>query len=98
TSLNTLSLHDALPILTDLRRQIERCRRGSRWLRPTLGRLDAMALAEQTFGQIVRFLEAGNYLIFHDAYPQLEAYAAARRAYLARSEEHTSELQSRENL
>ena len=69
--------------MTDLRRQIERCRRGSRWLRPIGDRVNAAARAERTFGHLLRFLEAGNYLIFHDAYPQLEAYAAAKEAFLA---------------
>lgn len=69
--------------MTDLRRHIERCQRGRRWLAQLGGRFAAATHAEHAFGQLVRFLEAGNYLIFHDAYPQLVAYAAAKQAYLA---------------
>lgn len=69
--------------MTDLRRHIERCQRGRRWLALLGGRFAPAARAEHAFGQLVRFLEAGNYLIFHDAYPQLAAYAAAKQAYLS---------------
>lgn len=66
--------------MTDLRRHIERCQRGSRWLGQVGGRLAAALRIERAFTQLVRFLEAGNYLIFHDAYAQLAAYAAAKEA------------------
>lgn len=69
--------------MTDLRRHLERCRRGGRWLSRLDARLVPAAQVEHALGQLVRFLEAGNYLIFHDVYTQLAAYAAAKRAFLA---------------
>ncbi|MEZ4314070.1 MAG: DUF2515 family protein, partial [Polyangiaceae bacterium] len=69
--------------MTDMRRQIERCRRGHLWVSRLGGPVSPIARARRTFAEIVRFLEAGNYLIFHDVYPQLAAYAAAKGAYLA---------------
>jgi hypothetical protein len=41
------------------------------------GSLSALKLLEQLF----RFLEAGNFLIFHDAAPQLVAYSVAKRLF-----------------
>lgn len=60
-----------------------RSARGGRWLERLGGRLSAAARPQRPFELLFRFLEAGNYLIFHDAYPQLVAYAAAKHAYLA---------------
>src|SRR5690606_39734259 len=84
TQLYTLSLHDALPIFTE---HLER------W-----GYLSSNELAVQLGvhrSTVVRFAQH----IGFPGYPGLQE--AARAEYLrslSRSEEHTSELQSRENL
>src|SRR5207302_11453851 len=97
TDIHTLSLHDALPILsTD-----ETARFFNEVLRPYVGRIPMGRL-------LLSLLGGGDILSNPDAaaarHPVFELRASANAGSAtgsppdARSEEHTSELQSRENL
>src|SRR5690606_42068044 len=85
TALYTLSLHDALPIL-------QRCCGSTKWA--------AAMAAVRPFEDVAALLRIGERTWWSLAIDDhLEAFAAHPRIGEAkRSEEHTSELQSRENL
>src|SRR5690606_41350743 len=84
TNIHTLSLHDALPISVRRRRRRAEIRQG----RPAAGR-DANHRGARHQGQIPQP---------EPVYPGRESVRPAHRRQYGRSEEHTSELQSRENL
>jgi hypothetical protein len=52
---------------------------------PVVGGVPALsgAALQIALHEVIRFLETGNFLIFHDIYPQLVAYACAKRHVLA---------------
>src|SRR5690606_39488296 len=89
----TLSLHDALPIFAHLRRDLVGQPEGAAGQRPILAehrRLVDERGAERHGGAVVE--DAGAEALF------LEVVGQILQPLISRSEEHTSELQSRANL
>src|SRR5690606_41235221 len=93
----TLSLHDALPI-SSLRRSNQRC---------TSDRIFARTYSNSAswldeLGYVLKYSARMKVLVFGLGYSALHISYALQRAgcevTATRSEEHTSELQSRENL
>src|SRR5207302_10094114 len=84
TTIYTLSLHDALPISLLL----DHCREGS------TNRFHAQASAEMA--KVLENVSATECGLTIGAMYLLQAHSPQR--FVSRSEEHTSELQSRENL
>src|SRR5690606_41295318 len=83
----TLSLHDALPILN----RISRCRPWV-WLR------QAAATASNSFDSDLRSSLSLRAMAMDSALSRPRTRPYRKLASTVRSEEHTSELQSRENL
>src|SRR5690606_41899424 len=83
TALSTLSLHDALPILRELGAPRE---------------LVPLATVDDVLASRTRLLAAYQSARYAQRYADFVADIRARVAARPRSEEHTSELQSRENL
>src|SRR5690606_41233379 len=86
TCIYTLSLHDALPISVSQRAALRQ-----------LPRADASRAIDRRHTASRRNHQARRRLPAHAADPRRPC-CARRRGAAARSEEHTSELQSRENL
>src|SRR5690606_40264017 len=89
TAIYTLSLHDALPIFDRLQREDARVRSGADLVADSRG-VEAVA-HEVVLGRGVELDRAVGAVV-------VGRHQALRRDEARRSEEHTSELQSRENL
>src|SRR5690606_40810338 len=91
TQIYTLSLHDALPILKRMQISI-----GRAWLmrRLPISRMITISYHGKSFFRSNKTLSMMALLICSICRPQM-IYI---RLFVVRSEEHTSELQSRENL
>src|SRR5690606_42077322 len=92
----TLSLHDALPISLRLLDDPDPGRAPAHCDRVSVRDAGAVVAALAGPGRVVRRAAAG--LLGADDAGARDRHGADRRAGRTRSEEHTSELQSRENL
>src|SRR5690606_41840625 len=90
TELYTLSLHDALPILGRQGNQDQRLQEQAGRVETVAGELSKQQAATATLTQSLEGLSSEQ--------SRLNAAVNGLKGSLDRSEEHTSELQSRENL
>src|SRR5690606_42082113 len=97
-SLHSLSLHDALPIFRRVRVSSQCFKRAMRQAAREYDLIDHENRGVRTQKLLDALIKRLSEKNPEEARPKIEAVLAAAGLKLKRSEEHTSELQSRENL